>query len=347
MLSTRSSTILESIVAEYIARGTPVSSQCLTADYALGVSPATVRNEMARLEQEGFILRPYPSAGSIPSDKGYRYYVETLTGIELPLAEQRLISHLFHQIERDLEEWVRLAATVTSRLTQNVALVTLPKPVNYRFQHVELILLRESLALLVFVLRGAKVKQQLIAFDQPVTQSELSAVANRLNADYADLTKKQILAHPTPLSPLEQGVTDCLAKMMQAADEQEYEEPYLDGLHFIFNQPEFAHSQGLLSLIELIEQRNLLKTILPTRRASPGVQIIIGKENKAEVINNLSIIIHQYGLPMEAVGTIGIVGPTRMHYGRAISTINYLALVLSELIAELYGQDSLTQPESN
>jgi heat-inducible transcriptional repressor len=99
--------------------------------------------------------------------------------------------------------------------------------------------------------------------------------------------------------------------------------------------------------MELIEQRNLLKTILPARLAGQGVQIIIGKENKAEAVHDLSVVIHQYGLPLEAVGTIGIVGPTRMHYGRAISTINYLALVLSELIAELYGRDSLTRPESN
>ncbi|UCG10814.1 MAG: heat-inducible transcription repressor HrcA [Dehalococcoidia bacterium] len=347
MISPRTGTILKSIVEEHIVRGTPVSSQCLTADYALGVSPATVRNEMARLEQEGFILRPYPSAGSIPSDKGYRYYVETLTDIELPLAERRLISHLFHQVERDMEEWLRLAATVTARLAQNVALVTLPKPINCRFQHLEVILLQESLALMVLVLRGAKLKQQLITFDQVTTQSELSAVANKLNVDYADLTRPQILARTTQLPALEQGITDCLAKMMQAVDEQEYEEPYLDGLHFIINQPEFAHSQRLLSLMELIEQRNLLKTILPSRLAGQGVQIIIGKENKAEAVHNLSVVIHQYGLPMEAVGTIGVVGPTRMHYGRAISTINYLALVLSELIAELYGRDSLTRPESN
>jgi len=347
MISPRTGTILKSIVEEYIVRGTPVASQCLTTDYALGVSPATVRNEMARLEQEGYILRPYPSAGSIPSDRGYRYYVETLTDIELPLAERRLISHLFHQVERDMEEWLRLAATVTARLAQNVALVTLPKPVNCRLQHLEVILLQESLALVVLVLRGAKLKQQLIAFDQVTTQPELSTVANKLNVDFADLTRPQILAHTTPLSTLEQGVTDCLAKMMQAVDEQEYEEPYLDGLHFIINQPEFAHSQRLLSLMELIEQRNLLKTILPARLAGQGVQIIIGKENKAEAVHDLSVVIHQYGLPMEAVGTIGIVGPTRMHYGRAISTINYLALVLSELIAELYGRDSLTRPESN
>ena len=337
MLSPRAGTILKSIVGQYIVKGMPVSSQSITTDYELGVSPATIRNEMARLEQEGYIIRPHPSAGSIPSDKGYRYYVETLTDIELPLTEQRLISHLFHQVERELEEWLRLAAALTARFVQNVAVVTVPKPAKCRFKHIELVALQNSLALVVLVLHGARVKQQLIIFDQVITQPELTATANKLNAAYSGLTRPQILAKATELSTTEQQVTDCLLKIMQAEDEQEYEEPYLDGLHFMINQPEFALSHRVLALMELIEQRNLLKAIIPPELASRGVQIIIGKENKAEVIRDYSVVIRQYGLPDEAVGTIGIVGPTRMPYARAISTVGYLSSVLSELVAELYG----------
>jgi heat-inducible transcriptional repressor len=292
---------------------------------------------MAHLEQEGYIIRPHPSAGSIPSDKGYRYYVETLTDIELPLTEQRLISHLFHQVEKELEEWLRLAAALTARFVQNVAVVTMPKPVNCRFKHIELVALQDSLALVVLVLRGARVKQQLITFDQVITQPELTTTANKLNAAYSGLSRPQILAKATELSTTEQPVTDCLLKIMQAEDEQEYEEPYLDGLHFMINQPEFALSHRVLALMELIEQRNLLKAIIPPEPASRGVQIIIGKENKAEVIRDYSVVIRQYGLPDEAVGTICIVGPTRMPYARAISTVGYLSSVLSELVAELYG----------
>jgi heat-inducible transcriptional repressor len=337
MLSPRAGTILKSIVGQYIVKGMPISSQSITNDYELGVSPATIRNEMAHLEQEGYIIRPHPSAGSIPSDKGYRYYVETLTDIELPLTEQRLISHLFHQVERELEEWLRLAAALTARLVQNVAVVTMPKPANCHFKHIELVALQNSLALVVLVLLGARVKQQLIIFDQVITQSELTATANKLNAAYSGLTRPQILAKATELSTAEQQVSDCLIKIMQAEDEQEYEEPYLDGLHFMINQPEFALSHRVLALMELIEQRNLLKAIIPPELASHGVQIIIGKENKAEVIHDYSVVIRQYGLPDEAVGTIGIVGPTRMPYARAISTVGYLSSVLSEMVAELYG----------
>ncbi len=340
MLSPRTETILKSIVGQYITRATPVPSQSIINDYELGVSAATIRNEMAYLEQEGYINRPHPSAGSIPSDKGYRYYVESLTDIKLPLAEQCLIGHLFHQVERELGEWLSLAATLTAQLAQNMAVVTMPKPVGCQFKHLELVALQDSLALVVLVLRGARIKQQLVTFDQIISQPELTAITNKLNAAYSGLTSTQIIAKNIDLSPTEQQLTDCLIKIMQAEDEQEYEEPYLNGWHFMLNQPEFIRSRRMLALMELAEHRNLLSTIVPRQLPSQGVQVIIGKENKAEAIHDFSVVISQYGLPQEAIGTIGVIGPTRMPYARAISTISYLSSVLSRLVAELYARET-------
>ena len=348
MLSPRAETILKSIVRRYIVKAVPVPSQSLINDYELGVSSATIRNEMARLEQAGYIIRPHPSAGSIPSDKGYRHYVESLTSLDLPLAEQRLISHLFHQVERELEVWLRLAATLVARLAQNVAVVTISKPVKCRFKYVEVVTLQDSLALVVLILHGAKVKQQLITFDRVVSQPELTTIANKLSAAYSGLTQSQIAAKAVELSPIEQQLTDCLVKMMQAEDEQEYDEPYLDGLHFMLSQPEFAYNQRAHTLMELIEQRSLLKVILPPELPRQGVQVVIGKENKAEAIQDCSVVISQYGLADEATGTIGVVGPTRMPYARTISTVLYLSSVLSSLLAELYGKETrLTRPDTN
>ncbi|HEY86880.1 MAG TPA: heat-inducible transcription repressor HrcA [Dehalococcoidia bacterium] len=342
MLSPRAETILKSIVGQYIVKAVPVPSQSIINDYELGVSSATIRNEMAHLEQAGYITRCHPSSGSVPCDKGYRYYVELLTGLDLPLAEQRLISHLFHQVEKEVEVWLRLAATLMARLAQNVAVVALPKSVNCRFKYVEVVALQDSLALVVLILRGARVKQQLATFDQVVSQPELTAIANKLNTAYSGLTSSQILAEATGLLPIEQQLTDCLVKIMQTEDEQEYDEPYLDGLHFMLNQPEFGHSYRVLTLMELIEHRNLLQAIIPPEIAGYGVQVVIGKENKAELIQDYSVVISRYGLPEEAVGVIGVVGPTRMPYARAISTVGYLSSVLSELVAELYGRETPT-----
>jgi len=336
------------MVSRYIESAVPVSSQNLVNDYELRVSPATIRNEMANLEQEGYIIRPHPSAGGIPSDKGYRYYVESLTGLALPLSEQRLINHLFHQVEGKLEEWLSLAAALIARLAQNVAIVTMPKSADCQFKHLELVALQDSLALIVLVLHGARVKQQLITFDQVITQAELSAMANKLNAAYAGLTDSQILAKKDiELSSMEQQLTDYLVTIMRAEVEQEYNQPYLDGLHFMLNQPEFIRSHRMLSLMELVDYRSLLGTILPLGLNIREVQVIIGQENKAEVIRDCSVVISRYGLPNEAIGIMGVVGPTRMPYARIISAVSYLSSVLSGLVGELYGRETLAKLSSD
>lgn len=340
MLSPRSETILRSIVSHYITTAVPVASQNIMSEGELGVSSATIRNEMARLEHEGYIIRPHPSAGSVPSDKGYRYYVESLSNIKLPMGEQRLISHLFHQVEKQLEEWLRLAATLMAQLVQNLAIVTMPKTSSCRFKYLELVALQDSLALIVLILQGARLRQQLMTFDQTIYQPELSAIANKLNAEYSGLTRAQLLAQDTELSPTEKLVTESLLKTMQDEDEQNSEEPYLDGLHFMLNQPEFSSNRPVLALMELVEQRKLVRTILPPEEPGQRVQVVIGRENKAEAIRDYSVVISHYGPPEEVMGTVGVIGPIRMPYARTISTVDYLSSVLSELVAELYGKDT-------
>ena len=343
MLSPRTDTILKTIVRQYITGAAPVPSQRITDKCEFGVSPATIRNEMAYLEHEGYITRPHPSAGSIPSDKGYRYYVDSLNDIKLPLAEQRLVSHLFHQVEKEIDKWLNLAATIIAQMVQNVAVVTMPRPEACQFKHLELVELQDSMSLVVLVLSGAKVRQQLITFDQTIFQSEPMAIANKLSAAYSGLTVLQILAKGTGLSSTEQQITDCLVRVMAAEDNQEHEEHYLDGLHFILNQPEFAHNQRILALMELVEQRHLLKSIVPPEITSNMVYVIIGKENKTEAIHDYSVVISRYGLPTEAVGAIGVIGPTRMPYARTIATVDYLSSVLGRLVAGLYGRETLAE----
>jgi heat-inducible transcriptional repressor len=337
MLSQRGGTILRSIVEQYINRALPVPSQNLVNDRDLAVSSATIRNEMILLEQEGYIIRPHPSAGSVPSDKGYRFYVETLQEAPLPSTQQLRISHLFHQVESELEEWLSLAATLTSQLVQNMAVVAVPKPANCRLKHLEVVALQDTLALVVVVLHGARLRQQLMTFDRVVPQPELSTLANHLNTIYGSLTRRQIMDTKTELSVTEQQVDDCLLRMIEAEDEQEQEKAYLDGLHFTLNQPEFRLTPQVLALTELVDCRRLLVAITPGEMNDRRVQVIIGKENRAEAIQNCSVVITRYGLPEEAEGIIGVIGPTRMPYARTISAVSYLAAVLSHLMAELYG----------
>jgi len=301
---------------------------------------------MAYLEHEGYINRPHTSAGSIPTDKGYRFYVESLENIKLPLAEQRKISHLFHQAERDIDVWLNLTATLIAQLVQNAAVVTMPKPAACRFKHMELVSLHDSTALLVLVLNGATIRQQLITFDRKVTQPELTAIADKLSKAYSGLTAEKITAEEKEISATEQPVIDCILKIMGSEDEQEYEGQYLDGLHYTINQPEFARSQRMHSLIELVEQRSLIKSIIPpelTGEQARATKVIIGQENRAEAIRDYSVVISRYGLPEEAVGVISVIGPTRMPYARTIATVGYLSSILGDLEAILYGRESASE----
>ena len=259
--------------------------------------------------------------------------------MNLPLAEERLISHIFHQVEKEVEAWLSLTATLLARLVQNVAVVSLPKSADCKLKHMELLALQDTLTLAVVVLYGARVKQKLITFDQAVSQSSLTVISNKLNTAYSGLTGQQISTKDMELSPLEKQVTDHLIEIMQAEDMQEYKEPYLDGWHFMLNQPEFSHSDRMRTLMELVEQRSLLKVIIPEGLSQHAVHVIIGEENKAKAIQNCSVVISQYGLPDEATGTLGVVGPTRMPYSHAIPTVHYLSSVLSELVAGLYGKE--------
>ncbi len=343
MLTPRSEVILKSIINWYIDHAVPVSSQSLVHDYDLRVSSATVRNEMAYLEQEGYIVRPHTSAGSIPSDKGYRFYVSSLDEMMLPISEQRMINHLFHQVEGKVEEWLSLAAAITSQLSQNTAVITVPKPADCQYRHLELVSIQDNMVLLVLVLRGARIKQVLLTFENPMSQIELSAMSAKMNQALEGLTCSQVKEKGLKSTPLEQRITESLVTMMQVEDEQGYNQSYLEGLHYMLSQPEFSRNQKIIAIMELLEHRAMLGTILPPEPDVRKVQVVIGSENKAELAQDCSLVISHYGPSNEARGIIVVVGPTRMAYPRVISAVSYLSALLSKLMGELYGANKPSQ----
>jgi len=347
VISPRSEIILKSIINWYIEHAVPISSQNLVHEFDLGVSSATVRNEMAYLEENGYIFRPHTSAGSIPSDKGYRFYVASLEESALPLSEQRMINHLFHQVEGKMDEWLSLAAAVISRISQNTAVITVPKNADCQFRHLELISIQDTLVLLVLVLRGARIKQQLLTFENPVSQSELGAMSVKINLAFEGLTLAQIKSKSLEASPSERQIIDSVVSIIKFEDEQEYNQSYLEGLHFMLNQPEFSHNQKILTIMELLEHRNMLGTIIPQDLEGPKIRVIIGTENKVELAQECSLVISRYGLPDEASGTIVVVGPTRMAYPRVISAVSYLSILLSGMVAELYGVNAFGKLKQN
>jgi heat-inducible transcriptional repressor len=337
VLSPRQQKILENIIGQYINRAKPVPSQSIINDPELGISSATVRNEMARLEEEGYILRPHTSSGSVPTDKGYRLYVENIGETALSIAEQEKLDQLFGGMEGEIDEWLNLAASLMAGMVRNTAVVSAPRSSSCHFKHVELVSVQDLLLLIVLVLNGARVRQQILTLDEAVTQESLTVTATKLSALYAGLTAQEIGALSVKLTPLQRKISDCVVKIIETEDEEENGEPYLDGLHFLFSQPEFQNDRRLaLSLMELIEGGSLMRNIVPPQFSGQKVQVIIGRENRARSIQDYSVILGRYGTPGQASGTIGIIGPTRMPYARAIGTVGYLTLVLSRMVDELY-----------
>jgi heat-inducible transcriptional repressor len=218
MLKHREEIILSSIIRQYIERAIPVSSSNVMDESGLDVSSATIRNEVAHLEEEGYIIRPHYAAGSIPSDKGYRYYVSGLNTVDLPLEEQFLINHLFHQVEDKLEEWLNLTVTVLAQHVKNVAVITTPRTLSSKFKHMELVSIQPQLALLVLVLHGAKVRQQLVSFEEAVTQEELTGSANHLNRLFASLTASQVKSKSEKLTFSDKNIAEYVLRMMLSED---------------------------------------------------------------------------------------------------------------------------------
>jgi len=191
----RRDTVLRVIIEDYIIGAVPVASKAIVERYGLQVSPATIRNDTAYLEQEGYIIHPHHSAGSVPTDKAYRYYVESIVEeIELSPAEQHLIHQISQEVKEELEQWLKMVATLLAHLVHNLVVITTPKAVCCRFKHLDLVALQDFMALLIVVLYEAKVRRQVLSFNRKISQDELTNLANKLTSTYAGMTSNEISA---------------------------------------------------------------------------------------------------------------------------------------------------------
>lgn len=338
MLTERRAAILQLIISDYIESAMPVGSENIVRTHRLGLSSATIRNEMARLEEDGYISHPHTSAGRVPSDKGYRFYVETLMrDPDITAEEKRRILHQFHQASTEITEWLQLAASVLAQSVGNLAVVTAPRASRARLKHLQLIGLTETTALLVLVTQDVTVHQQVIGMQEPYAQEDLARLAGRLSQQLADKDSAELLTVEN-LTPIEQLIARVAAEMMQEEDSAHYTHAHVEGIRNVLRQPEFSRSEKMLDFVEVLEERNLAKVIPFDRIANDGVTVIIGSENRQDTMRDCSVVISRYGVPESgAVGALGVLGPTRMHYQRAIATVRYLGEVMSELMSKIYG----------
>ena len=339
-LTDRQESILALIVREYTETAQPVGSNRLVDRYRLEVSSATVRNEMAALTEDGFLRQPHTSAGRVPTESGYRYFVRQILGdTELPSAEKRLISHQFHQVPAVVEQWVRLSASILAKQSNVASVVTTPRPERAVFKHLELIATAGRQVLLVLVLQGGDIRQQMLTLKEPYDQPKLDAEATTIIQACQGMETAPVGRQIEQFTGLTRDVVRLVVEMMARADALWTGEVYHDGIANVLAQPEFADSGAARNALRILEERSYLEEVLAAVLSPTigGIQVVIGGEGDWDELKDCSMVISRYGAPGFATGAVGVLGPTRMSYGRTISAVRYVVGLLSDLVIETYA----------
>lgn len=337
MLNQRTGSVLNILVNEYISSASPVASEEIARLSPDKVSPATVRNAMSQLAEEGYISRPHISAGAVPSDRGYRYYVESLEEAPPPSGLRRQLRDNFDPAAPDLAALSRRCAAILSRLATNMAIVTAPQFRSPRLKSLQLVYIEELTALLIIVLQEARLLRRLLPLEEPSSQEKLNQIANGLNDCLGGRNWAEIADAPGRFNPLEEQVRQNALAMLREEDNYNPPEHYVDGLRWLLNQPEMARGSQARELVELLEERVLLGSLLSELPDSGDIAVYIGGENQEEPLRPFGVILCQYGVPQQAGGAICVIGPTRMSYADAIGGVRFLSAFMSRLVREFYG----------
>jgi heat-inducible transcriptional repressor len=338
-LAERRRRILNIVIQEFVQTAQPVGSGAIAQNYDLGVSTATIRNDLAYLEEEGLLTHPHTSAGRIPTDAGYRYFVQhLLTESELPHEERRAIRVQFKQARQELDQWLRLSTSVLARTSQSAALATAPRSAQSHFKHLELVGIHDTKVLLVLVLQDGGVKQQLLDLDKAMEQSELSQVSNELNDLLTRANAETIATQSTGLSPFAAQVAVLISEIMAHIDNHMSGQIYRDGLVQILEAPDFIGADHVRKIVRVFEQHTVLEQILgdyPDK--ATDIQVVIAGEGRYAELEDISLVIGRYGLSDRATGVVGVIGPMRMPYGRTISAVRFVSGLMSEMVEDMYA----------
>lgn len=340
-LSERQKLILALVIRDYIDSAQPVGSKHLVEKYNLVFSSATVRNELQNLTELGYLRQPHTSAGRVPTEEGYRYFVGELMGhTELPANVQRTIVHQFYQAGYDIDRWMRLAASVLAQQSQGAALVTPPQSERFLFKHIELINTYGRQVLMVMVLSGGQVSQQMLVLAEPVSQERLSSAAQVLNNLFSGLGIDELGSVTATLDALETDITRLIQDELHRPRGAITGEVYRDGLTQVLAEPEFSEMETARRALRILEERPLLEDLI--RRTLPsgemgGVQVLIGGEGTWQELRECTVVLARYGIPGLATGAVGVVGPIRMPYGKAISTVRFVSGLLSDMVNEMHS----------
>ena len=337
MLDRRAKILLKTLVERYIAEGQPVGSRALSRYSGLDLSPATIRNIMSDLEELGFISSPHTSAGRVPTPRGYRIFVDTLLTIK-PL-EQMEMSQIEGNLHPDNpQRLISTASQLLSQLSHFAGVVASPRRKTAAFRHIEFLSLSERRILLIIVTPDGNVQNRILFPDKSYTPAQLSMAANFLNQNYAGLTFDDIRQRvQEELKQLHQDMTLLMTTALEASDQalNENTENYvISGEKNLLDSADLSSNMARLrGLFELFEKKTLFVQILDMSTRAQGVQIFIGGESGAALLDECSVVTAPYSVDGQVVGTVGVIGPTRMAYERVIPIVDITAKLLSSALS--------------
>lgn len=337
-MNERKKCILRAVTDDYIDTAEPVGSRTIARRYKLGISSATIRNEMADLEESGYLYQPHTSAGRVPSDKGYRYYVDVLLDPEEATEEDnKLIQQILGQQKEAMEKLVRRATKVLAELTDYISVAVIPEHCNATFRHLQLVSLDPNNILAVVVVDPGIVENKIIFTTKPFLPAELERISSHLNNKLRGLKVEElsrtILTEIRDSSPVTKDLLECLLEIIdESLADTDEEKLICDGVLHLLEQPEFHDIDRTKLLLGMIEKRNNLVNLLSGLTYSSGVKVSIGEENLRPELKELSLVTATYYLGGQTMGTIGVIGPTRMSYGRAIGLVEEIARALTDVL---------------
>lgn len=338
-LTDRQRAILKAVIEGYVQSATPVPSEKIAGMPGLKFSSATVRNELVELEDLGLLTHPHTSAGRVPSDFGYRYYIEHLmTETGLTPIEAQTVWHQFHQVEAEIDEWLPLAASIMSQMARTPALVTKLRSRDQRIKRVEMVSVQDDLALVVLIMQSGSLQQRLLRLDAPIEREELLKTANRLSDLLAGKSAHMVAQAAPALAGLDRDLVLMLARMMEQSERSWGGDIYYEGIGYASGEPEFGKAERLMELLSAMQRGSSLEGLFSEVLGSGDLRVVIGSENQAEDLRHWSVVLRRYGPSDEAAGVLGLVGPTRMRYWRSVALVQFMGDLLDRLVEQSLSQ---------
>jgi heat-inducible transcriptional repressor len=339
-LNKRDLQVLEAVVIDYLQSGEPVGSRTISKVYGLKVSPATIRNVMADLEEEDFLYQPHTSAGRVPTEKGLRFYLDRIMRFrELETHESAAIREAFKNPESDIKELLHLTSRVLSRFCKQAGVVLWPRLSMSRMKHIELVRLRPNRIMVIFISKSGLVHHRLLDWEEDVSQDELDKHGRYLNDILQDIPLGEVKQRILEEMQKEKVLFDELYTRALEISKQFFQfsldsiEVYIDGQTNLLNNPEFADVERMRRLLGAFEDKSrIVKLLDRTLQTSSGVQIILGPESELEDLSEISLISSPYRRGSTLLGVLGVIGPVRMDYSRIIPVVEFTANLLSELM---------------